>query len=473
MKIKKMINENLIEKVIVEDSETVETDNVSDASIEDVKDASVDEIADAVQASGVLATDGEGTYSDKGAENIAKEIKTAAKGLDRTAWAPLDVRSVLTDTLDMCLASALKNKKSGLKDGSDLLVNGLPGSGKTGIVKYWAEARGLNLVELDSNDDELGAMIKGFPVDTIQKDADGNEYHATAKSFSSSLDDLDKPNSVLFLDEFNRAPQSLRANLLKLINAHEIPGRGKNGRRRFDNMLFTIACINPKVDSDFGVVPLNDAEKSRFAVKRRWDSKVPDALRYLNFYLQDTIEKLDKTDEDYAFLYANYVRIHNIATALLTDHRFEFDTRDDLEALDDDEYSMLNQRSLTDGLMLAGGQGKKEFLRWVDEDSGFLDKNITTIHEILDPWQEPDVTVPGASGVNTSANKAVNATAASQNNSTSSVSSSDDDFESKFGNGGIETDTDLFGTTSSGAAKGAAVSAAEAKNRIQNFDFSL
>jgi hypothetical protein len=443
--------------------------DVEDVVVDDVLSASVSEIADTVQAAKEKESDGEETYTDETATKLATEIKTAAKGLDHAKWVPLDVPNVLTDVLDESLSAAMIAQKSGRRDGVDVLINGLPGSGKTGIVKEWAKARGVNLFELDSNDDELGAVLKGFPVDSVRKGEDGNDEHAIIKSFSAILDSLKDPMSVLFLDEFNRAPQSLRANLLKLINSHEIPGNGKNGRRRFDNLLFTIACINPVVDSDQGVVPLNDAEKSRFARKRKWDSSTDTALRYLNFYISKTIDNLDPTDDDYAFLYVRHKKMYNIAMALLTDPRFEFDTRADLDALDDDEMSMLNQRSITDGLMFAG-HSKDRFLRWVDEDSGFLQKNKEMIHEILDPWVEPDVQVPNGATTNSAA-------ATNDPNSTTSASKQTtgtlDDFESKFGAGGDELDTDLFGSTASNAGKAAKVNAADALRRIQSFDFSL
>jgi hypothetical protein len=122
---------------------------------------------------------------------------------------------------------------------------------------------------------------------------------------------------------------------------------------------------------------------------------------------------------------------------------------------------MLNQRSLVDGIM-GYGYSKAKFLNWVDTESEFLQKNIDTIHEILDPWVEPDVAAPGADG---SATTPVKAPAKAASNS--------DDFDAVFGSDGEETDVDLFGTGSSTAGNAAKVSAADAMNRIKNFDFTL
>lgn len=460
-------------EALEEAAEDVENANDEELVVDDLAAVTVDELADTIQTAKEEESGGDETYTDATAKKLATELKTAAKGLDYAKWAPLDVPNAITDVLDRCLAAAMIAQKSGRRDGADLLINGLPGSGKTGIVKQWAKSRGVNLFELDSNDDELGAILKGFPIDSVRKDADGNDEHAVIKSFSSALDSLKDPMSVLFLDEFNRAPQSLRANLLKLINSHEVPGPGKGGRRRFDNLLFTIACINPVVDSDTGVVPLNDAEKSRFAKKKRWDSDIDTAINYLKFYVKQTIDNLDTADEDYAFLYVYHKKIFNIAMKLLTDPQFEFDTRADLPDLDDDEFSMLNQRSITDGLMSAAGYGKDSFLDWVDNESGFLQKNITTIHDILDSWVEPDVTVPTT---NTGVTAPVTSGAEEDgaNTATQQAAVTDEgDFDSIFGSDGEESDDDLFGNTASSAGQSAKVSASDTIARIKGFDFTL
>lgn len=436
-----------------------------DIAVDDVNAASTDELADAVVDAAEAASDGEETYSDEKAKSVATELKTYAKGFDAAAWAPLDVPSELTDKLDDCLANALAAKASGTHDGVDLLVSGLPGSGKTGITKQWAKDRGVKLFYLNAKNDDLGAILNGFPVDTTETDEEGNQVHKVARSYSNSLDKLDEPRSVLFLDEFNRAAPKLRAVLLSLINEHVVDGPGPDGFRHFDNLLFTVACINPSVPTDPGAMDLNDAEMSRFVDTIDWDSKVGDAVKYINFYIGRVLKNLDPADENYAALYVRYTKIRNLATALLGDYRFEFDSRDDLQALFDDRAKMLNQRSITDALM-AHGYSKTKFLNWIDKYSKFLDKDREMIHEILDSWVEPEVAAP----TDGTAPEAAPAAAASTNNQAASDS---DDFNSVFGSDGEESDEDLFGTQTSANGNAAKVSAADALNRIKGFDFTL
>lgn len=473
MKIKKqLITESALTKEIelLEDTADAEdsVEEVSDEeiAIDDVLDASVAEIADAVQAAAEEASDGKETYSDKNAEAVATEIKTHAKGFNTAAWAPLDVQSELTDKLDDCLANAMVAHASGTHDGVDLLVCGLPGSGKTGITKQWAKDRGVNLFYLNAKNDDLGAILNGFPVDTIEKDENGNDVHRVARSFSKSLDALDKPKSVLFLDEFNRAAPKLRAVLLSLINEHVVDGDGPDGFRHFKNLLFTVACINPSVPTDPGAMDLNDAEMSRFVDTMDWDSSVDGAVKYITFHINKLIKALKPEDENYGFMYVRYNKILNIAHALLTDYRFEFDSRDDLLDLFNDKAKMLNQRALTDALM-AHGYNKQKFLNWVDKYSKFLEKDKVMIHEILDSWVEPEVKVPTSSA----SAPEVEAPEAATTKSTSNENEAD--FDSVFGSEGDESDSELFGATASSAGNAAKVSAADALARIKGFDFSL
>lgn len=446
-----------------------------DIAIDDILDASVSEIADAVQDAAEEASDGKETYSDANAQKIATELKTAARGFDAAAWAPLDVQSELTDKLDDCLSNAMVGHHMGTHDGVDLLVCGLPGSGKTGITKQWAKDRGVNLFYLNAKDDDLGANLNGFPVSKTIKDEDGEERTIVTRAFSNALNALDKPNSVLFLDEFNRAAPKLRAVLLTLINEHAVTGESEDGFRYFDNLLFTVACINPSVPTDPGAMSLNDAEMSRFVDTIDWDSKVPDAIKYLRFHLKKQINALKPDDENYGFLYVRYNRILNLAEALLGDPLFEFDSRDDLNDLafntnaagQPEPAKMLNQRAITDALM-SHGYNKEKFLNWVDKYSKFLDKDKEMIHNILDNWVEPEVALPGAGTVG---NAQTAETPAEETGAAANADS--DDFDSVFGADGEEVDDDLFTSTASNAGKAARVSAADALNRIKAFDFSL
>ena len=455
-------------KDLLEDTVDTAT-SVDDIAVQDVTSVSADELANKVQDAAEVATNGAETFSDKNAEAVVQEIKTIAKGLDRSAWAPLDVENELTKTLDFCLSESMVAKKQKRRDGVDLIVTGLPGSGKTGITKAWATARGVNLFSLKAMNRELDAILNGFPVDTVETTENGVSVHKVIKSRSTILDPLERPNSVLFLDEFNRAPEDLRANLLTLINEHEVEaasGQGKSGMYRFENMLFTIACINPAVPTDPNASALNSAESSRYLLHMDYDSNKADALAYIPWYIRDTLDKLDKTDPDYAFLYSDLMKKYNLALYIIKHRKFKFDDREDDKECNKarPRRTLLNQRELTDGIM-AAGRDKDTFLWWIDTKSNFLDKNKVMFHEILDNWTPPTVMPPSdAAAPSKEDSKPQNTKAAADND--------DLDFDALFSGGGIETDTDLYGA-STGTSGSVQVSYDQAAAALANMDMTL
>lgn len=426
--------------------DTAELEQDIDAGAAD--GAGVDELADAVTAEVELATGGEETYSETKADNIAEKIRAACSDFDRATWAPISIPSKFTQKLDKCLANARYSKYHKESHGSDLLVTGLPGAAKTAIFKAWAKERGVNYMYINAKDEDLSAMINGFSVHD-------QDSHTVIQAGSKKLLPLRDTPTVIFLDEFNRAPHQLRAQLLTLINEHEIAGDGPNGVVELHGILFTVACINPDVATDPGAMPLNQAERSRFFLKHKLNSNVPDALNYFKAYFTKAIAALDPKDPGYKYAYTKKARAYAIAMALLTDPRFEFDGEDDQAALDLEGSTMLNQRLLTDGL--GNCDSKADFLDWVDE-SEMSPQRQDMIHAILDPWSEPPVNVPGfESEAPVAATK---------------TGDEEEDFMSML-NDDEEEDADLFGGTASAAGKAAVVDPATARRNLSSFDFSL
>jgi hypothetical protein len=468
---KKLITEDDSENV--ETTETALTDAEEQELEQDLDDgskpdASVSDIEDAVVAEVELATDGAETYSPTKAEAIAAQIKAACADFNGASWAPLEIPHKFTKLLDKCLANARFYKYHGSTAGTDLLVTGLPGSGKTAIFKSWCKERGVNFKYINAKDEDLSAAINGFSVHEVDE-VEGKKVHSVVQAGSKKLLSLLDTPTVLFLDEFNRAPQQLRAQLLTLINEHQVAGENgedDSGFITLHGLLFTVACINPAVATDPGALSLNQAERSRMVRKLDMDSNVSDALNYIKSYYSKKLAALDPEDPTYKYSYTRYAKTLNIALALLTSPDFNFDARDDQADLELYDRTMLNQRLLTDALE-GTGYSKEEFLDWVDEESNMLDRDITMIHDILDSWVEPPVKVPTANGDEEDASDD-----AADLSGSSASDEGGDDFFSQL-NGDDEEDDDLFGSTASAAGKAARVSAQDAMQRIQNFDFTL
>jgi predicted transcriptional regulator len=268
----------------------------------------------------------------------------------------------------------------------------MPGSGKTASITDWANAQGVNLVMVNAKNNDLEAYINGYTT------KDPEKPRKVTQAFSDNLIALEEPNSVLFLDEYNRQVKPhIRASLYTLINEHKIVGEGPDGMHEFKNLLFTVAAINPAVATDKGAADLNDAEKSRF-----WwtlddmDSDEETTIEYLTKYYNKLISRLDPKAEDYRENLEDYLRIQDLGIFIVSHPKFDYDSRDDLEDLSmtppgwkhGSKPNLLCQRSLTQGLHNADGD-VDEFKFWVENGAKFLDRDTETLVKILREYIKP------------------------------------------------------------------------------------
>lgn len=354
-----------------------------------------DEIVDAIEKDSAGAS----TLSSDKADAIAAEVKSVADstGIDKAAVdLPEDdilgVENRVTKVLDMALAVAQKNKNRKNKSGCNVLIIGMPGSGKTASIEDWAKFRGVNLVSVNAKNNDLEAYINGYTT----KDLDNPRK--VSQAFSDNLDDLDKDNSVLFLDEYNRQVKPhIRASLYTLINEHKIVGDGPNKQREFKNMLFTIAAINPAVKTDKGAAELNDAEKSRFWwTLEDMDSDPETTIEYLTKAYNKKINKLDPSKDTYREELEDYMRVQDLGIYIASHPRFAYDTRADLEDLSlprggisgNSTPNLLCQRSLTQGLHNADGDINR-FKFWVENGARFLPRDEEMLLAILREYINP------------------------------------------------------------------------------------
>ena len=141
----------------------------------------------------------------------------------------------------------------------NILFIGGAGVGKTGRVNDWAEAHGVQVVQMQAQTIEttdIGATA--YPNEA----RDAVQWLAT-----TAFDILEKnPRTILFLDELNRARKDVRGALLTFINDHLVADpRTKSGMRKI-NFMFTVAGINPSETyrAKYNVTPLDRAELGRF-----------------------------------------------------------------------------------------------------------------------------------------------------------------------------------------------------------------
>ena len=137
---------------------------------------------------------------------------------------------------------------------------------------------------------------------------------------SAQLDQLMEPNSVLFLDEYNRATGDVRQQLLTLVQSHTITdSQNKGGKRELPNFLFTVAAINPDDTSNY-TEELEQPEWTRF----KSVYVQVDVGSYKNYLLNDILKDdlANADDEEERKEVEGQIRI---ATTLLNSPDFEFD----------------------------------------------------------------------------------------------------------------------------------------------------
>lgn len=309
---------------------------------------------------------------------VADAVDNAEKVLDKP-----DTYSGEGD-IEKALDKALKTNKRiishGGRDFNNVLFIGSAGTGKTARITAWAKKNNINLVKVlasTMDDTDLGGVIAGDM---------GNK--SALKLASTQFDELGtEKDSVLFLDEWNRAPTTVRGTLLTLIQNHEIPDpRVKGGARFLPNFLFTVAAINP-ADANYNTDKLDDAELGR--MRRVYvKSDVLNFLKYIEHQFQKDINSSDDPEEKKV-----YEGQLGIATKLLKDPRFSFDDKADIEASHDAEENdkgnglVLNYRSFTNCLYNCDGT-KADFLDLWNDYCNSLKKQ--TVIEILKDYKDVD-----------------------------------------------------------------------------------
>ncbi len=147
----------------------------------------------------------------------------------------------ITTNLDYLYDLATCARDMQVKKWENILISGLSGSGKTSIVKSWAEEKGVLLVAYD--------LRKS--VDTIyEEDAFGilrpkkaENPVAIAKQliFDFLKEYQNKKEFILFLDDYHLADSHQLAAMNHTIDTHKIVDPVSGEEIELENLLFTIA----------------------------------------------------------------------------------------------------------------------------------------------------------------------------------------------------------------------------------------
>ena len=295
-----------------------------------------------------------------------------------------DEHNYVFSALDRALKRALLIQGKQLKrQYPNIMLHGEGGLGKTAMVSQWANRNNINLVNKKASTMDETDLGGAMSPSTERK---GIAQRLTTDDFDS----LDKPRSVLFLDEYNRARPEVRTPLMELINNHIIPdNREPDGTRFLPNFLFTIAAINPDTKKHrYEVLPLDSAEMTRFS----HIDVVPIIKSFKSHILRELQSELDAIgdDEDFADLVLETKGKIKLAETILNSDEFRFD---DTKQRDDDwstpGYNKipLHYRSFEQAMMNSDGTKEGLLAVWKQNSNNL---RYDMIEDILEDYVDVD-----------------------------------------------------------------------------------
>lgn len=359
MKIRKL-NESILREAD-EKATAVEVDPSASTS-EIAKDISSTAAADGVPVSPKVAN--QKAQEIKSISDLISADDLAIIGTYRSSkedvGLSLNIKNKLTDILDRALRQNNKFMDERLPQMKNVYVCGLPGSSKTAVIKNWCNTNGINLVRLNAaKNKEIDDIINGI---TVPLRDDNGGIKNVVKFRSKKLNALEKPNSVLFLDDLNEQSEALRGTLLDILNDKSIEITNEDGtdtKHIFNNLLFCIVAMNPSAENDLGATELNAAELGCCSYWVDFESTKESALEYFNKFLTPVLKRNGKfmlrlepfkdTSEEFANYYKKARRMFvesayelRLATFILKSHIFRFSDRTDVNRVANYEISKDN-----------------------------------------------------------------------------------------------------------------------------------
>lgn len=172
-------------------------------------------------------------------ETAAARIQGIAKNLHQQLETVIFGQSQVIDLLLISLLSE-----------GHVLLEGLPGTAKTTLVKCLAQLLRLNFNRIQLTPDMLPAEITGTSV-----------YDLNTRNFSFKQGPIF--TDLLLADEINRTPPKTQSALLEAMEEHQVTSDGQ--KNELSPLFTVIATLNP-IELE-GTFPLPEAQLDRFMMK--------------------------------------------------------------------------------------------------------------------------------------------------------------------------------------------------------------
>src|SRR3982074_3561929 len=153
---------------------------------------------------------------------------------------------------------------AGLLARGPLLIEDLPGVGKTTLAHVLAKSLGLHFQRIQFTSDMLPADILGVSI--YERDTGGFKF-PPGPIFAQ----------VILADEVNRATPKTQSALLEAMEEHQVTAEGET--RRLPHPFFVIATQNPSYQ--VGTFPLPESQLDRFLMRIQLGYPDADAEREL------------------------------------------------------------------------------------------------------------------------------------------------------------------------------------------------